>query len=126
MWHSDENNKTITIIPNIKANIVAGKLNAKTYTVKNGDTEILNNSLGTGYVIKLDDKEYTIIKAGDVNGDGKTNTVDALNALKYDVGQLEIKDNLLKALDVNRDGKYNTVDALTLLKYDVGIEKINL
>lgn len=122
----DEENKQITVIPNITADVLAGKVGVKVYSVKKGDTEILDKSLGTGYVIKLDDKEYTIVKMGDVNGDGKTNTLDALEALKQDVGLIELKDNYLISMDVNNDNKYNTIDALDLLKFDVGLHNISL
>lgn len=114
---TDENNKTITIIPNIKANIVAGKLNAKTYTVKNGDTEILNNSLGTGYVIKLDDKEYTIIKAGDVNGDGEINSGDLFFTQKYLLKKTEFNEYVRRACDVNKDNEINSGDLFYIQKY---------
>jgi len=120
----DETKKQITLIPNITADIVAGKLSGKAYTVRKGETVISNNTLGTGYVIKVDDKEYTVVKAGDVNGDGKVNTLDALEALKQDVSLIQLKDFNLIAMDVNKDGKYNTIDALDLLKYDVGLTTI--
>lgn len=117
---ADEDNKTITIIPNVKANIVAGKLNAKAYSVKKSDVEILDNSLGTGYVIKLDDKEYTIVKAGDVSGDGVIDARDSLRILKYSVGTYELKDNFAKAADLNNDTIIDSRDSLRILKYSVG------
>lgn len=116
----DEANKTITVIPNVKANIVAGKLNAKSYSVKKSDTEILDNSLGTGYVIKLDDKEYTIIKVGDVSGDAKVDARDSLRILKYSVGTYELKDSFAKAADLNADNNIDSRDSLRILKFSVG------
>ncbi len=99
----------------------------KTIVVKDSKgTVVEKGSIGTGYKVTIDKEEYTMVKLGDLNGDAKVNTVDGLNALKYDVGLWKLDENQKKALDVNRDGKVNTVDGLVLLKYDVGLEQINL
>lgn len=99
----------------------------KAITVKKADgTEITTGNVGTGYEVIIENKHYIVKKLGDVNSDGKVNTVDALNALKYDVGAIQLTKEQIEALDVNKDGKVNTVDALILLKYDVGLEKINI
>lgn len=99
----------------------------KSITVKKADgTVVQTGTVGTGYIVTIENKHYTIEKLGDVNGDGKVNTIDALNALKYDVGAIQLTSEQINALDVNKDGKANTVDALALLKYDVGLEKINI
>ena len=82
--------------------------------------------LATGNIVKLYDKTYTVIKIGDMNKDGKVNTVDALVALKCDVGSQTPDEQQRLAFDVNRDGKADTVDALVLVKYDVGLAQIKL
>lgn len=56
---------------------------------------------------------------GDVNGDGKVTSGDALAVLQYSVGQLKTIDKA-KA-DVNKDGAINSSDALTILQICVGI-----
>ena len=122
----DEENSTITIIPSITANVVAGKLNAETYSVKSGDTEVTDNTLGTGYVIKLGDKEYTVVKVGDVSGDGEVNARDSLRILKYAVGTYELKDEYLLAGELSDDGEVNARDSLRVLKYAVGTYKMEI
>jgi len=103
------------------------KYSDTTVTVKKPDgTVITGGNVGTGYSITIGSTTYTAIKLGDVNGDGEVNTIDALNALKYDVGSLTLSDAQKKALDVNKDGELNTLDALYLLKYDVGLQEISL
>jgi len=85
-----------------------------------------NGRLATGSIVKLFGKTYTVIKIGDANKDGNVNTLDALVALRCDVGS-EVPDaQQTRALDVDRNSKFNTVDALTLLKYDVGTAQIKL
>ncbi len=59
-----------------------------------------------------------VIKRGDANGDGRVNSEDALEILKYDV---KLKQDVFigAAADANKDGKINSEDALEVLKYDV-------
>ncbi len=61
---------------------------------------------------------------GDVNGDGKINSADALSVLKYSVGISE-KGFIKANADVNRDGSINSVDALKILKVSVGLEMMD-
>lgn len=99
----------------------------KQIIVKNAKGEDVNSgNIGTGYTITIDNKRHTVVKLGDINSDGKVNTIDALNALKFDVGIFNLTDTQKEALDVNKDGKINTVDALALLKYDVGLEEFHI
>lgn len=56
---------------------------------------------------------------GDVDGDGKINSIDALMVLQYNA-QIEGYDGLteqqLLAADVNRDNQVNSIDALAILQ----------
>lgn len=54
---------------------------------------------------------------GDINGDGKVNSSDALLVLQYSVGKINKIDS---AADVNGDGKINSTDALMMLQISVG------
>lgn len=56
---------------------------------------------------------------GDVNGDGKVNSSDALLVLQYSVGAIKTIDK--SAADLNGDKKINSTDALTILQISVGI-----
>lgn len=57
---------------------------------------------------------------GDVNGDTKINTVDALMVLQYSSGKIVLTDKQLQAANVSGDNKVNTVDALMILQYASG------
>lgn len=59
---------------------------------------------------------------GDVNGDGKVNSTDALIVLKYSVG-LSVNAKDITLGDLNHDNKVNSADALIILKISVGLAK---
>lgn len=123
----DEENKTISVIPNMTANVVAGKMNATSFGVRKSDVEIWDNSLGTGYVIKINDKEYTIVKAGDVNGDGKMNSGDLLTIQKHLLKAKLLETSILiDAADVNNDAKINSADLLNIQKYLLKVFKLEV
>lgn len=59
-----------------------------------------------------------LARRGDVNGDGRTNSSDALLILQYSVGKItEINS---KYADANHDGRINSSDALIALQISVG------
>lgn len=57
---------------------------------------------------------------GDVNGDGKINSTDALLILQSATGVVNLTDNQKKLADVNGDGRVNSSDALQVLFYATG------
>lgn len=62
---------------------------------------------------------FTYAKStGDINGDSKVNSSDALLVLQYAVGKIKNIDT--KAADVTGDGKINSSDALLILQISVG------
>ena len=58
---------------------------------------------------------------GDANCDGKVNTGDATQVLKYAAGMVQLDDQALANADTNGDGKVNTGDATMILKYAAGM-----
>ena len=61
------------------------------------------------------------VTTGDLNGDGKINTADAVFVLKFAAEMIQLDDKQVKAADVNHDGKVNTADAVLILKYAAGM-----
>ena len=90
----------------------------------NNVKDISNGELGTGTKVKIDNKEYNIIKLGDINGDGYVDEDDAISVLRYAV-DLEKYDDLKKqAGDVNKDSYIDEDDAIYILKYAVDLVDI--
>ncbi len=84
------------------------------------DMGVVEGELGTGYA-KI--ANINNVKLGDVNGDGKINSLDAAWVLKHDAMIISLDDTQLDAADVNGDGKVNSLDAAQILKLDAGIIK---
>jgi len=59
-------------------------------------------------------------KLGDVNSDGKVNSSDALEILRYSVGIVNFNANQLKAGDLDRSGIVNANDARIVLLIATG------
>ncbi|MEG0663473.1 MAG: glycerophosphodiester phosphodiesterase family protein [Clostridia bacterium] len=66
-----------------------------------------------------DTPQYT---PGDINNDGKVNTLDALLILKHVAKLSTLQDTPLLAADYDKNGMVNTLDALNVLKFVANIE----
>lgn len=87
------------------------------YSDENGTTELttalvpasmtLNSAAGAG--------------AGDVDGDGWTDSLDAMLILQYDAALIDDGDLDVAAGDVNGDGWTDSLDAMLILQLDAGI-----
>lgn len=126
------NHDKLTIIANL------GKL----YTVadfrqniENGEAVYVTNSDGTAVsetqliatgmkaAAPNSDVSYTLIVMGDVDGDGRCTTLDALTTLKAATGNKELLPTYEQkfAADLTGDGRVWADDALRILKYAVGV-----
>ena len=73
------------------------------------------------------DKTFTITVEkpkgllGDVNGDGKVNSRDAMLVLQYSAKITTLAEDQLVRGDVNKDNKVNSRDAMRILQYSAKI-----
>lgn len=104
--------------PNTTVEAVKEKYTNKTITIKKSDgTAVTTGNIGTGYVITIADKKYTVIKMGDVNGDGNINSGDLFYTQKYLLKKANFEDYTKKACDVNGDNNINSGDLFYIQKY---------
>ena len=96
-----------------------------------GDKLEGNDLVGTETTIKLFDEnnqivmEYTVILYGDVNGDGKINSVDLLVLQRHILEIQKLEGALWKAGNVRRNGKNpNSVDCLLIQRHILGISPL--
>lgn len=75
-------------------------------------------NVGTGYTVTINNKTYTIVKKGDVNGDATINSGDLLKLQKHLLKDSDISNTpYATAADANNDGTLNSGDLLKIQKY---------
>ena len=114
--NKNEEKKIIRVSPEARAD----DLKKKYSNVK----DISNNDLGTGTTVKIDNKEYKIIKIGDVNCDGDTDEIDAILILRKSIDIIQFNNIQNEAADVDKDGSSDEIDALRILRYTIGLNEI--
>ena len=82
--------------------------------IATGMSVILQNNSGEPVI------EYKVVIRGDVNGDGKINSADALGIQRHIVESRLIEGPYLEASDINQDGRVNSLDVLYVQKHIVG------
>ena len=114
--NKNEEKKIIRVSPEARAD----DLKKKYSNVK----DISNNDLGTDTTVKIDNKEYKIIKIGDVNGDGETDEIDAILILRKSIDIIQFNNIQNEAADVDKDGNSDEIDAIRILRYTIGLNEI--
>lgn len=84
-------------------------------------TKDANGALSPITKPNVTDDPYGGYELGDVNGDGKINTRDAVMILKYSARLIGLDETQQMRADTNGDGKINTRDVVLVLKYSAGI-----
>ncbi len=121
----EENTKTIIVKPGAIAQDILDAFGGSVKIVK-ADGNFLENEqsvMGTGYIVE---DIYTVVKAGDVNGDGTTNSLDAAIILKYTVKQYTLENCYYQAGCLDNTKAPTALDAAKILKYTVGQYEINI
>ena len=87
------------------------------------DTDYTKVAYGWFYIHTkpLESVDAPSVMLGDLNGDGKVNTADAVQILKSAAGMIVLDEKQQLAGDTNHDGKVNTADAVLILKYAAGM-----
>lgn len=100
-----------------------------TITSYNKDSNTKNSGIiasGDKITIKTnnEEKSYTIVVYGDVNGDGVIDKLDASTILRKYYGYTKLNNNESKFADINKDGNIDKLDALAILRDLYGYSKI--
>lgn len=87
---------------------------------------ITSGNIGTGYTVKIGGTTYTVVKKGDVNGDGKSTSSDYVKIKNYIMGSNSLSNVAKSGADVNSDGKVNSSDYVKVKNYIMGKGNINI
>lgn len=91
------------------------------YKIMENNKEITSNEIiKTGQKLIINNKEYTLVVTGDLNGDGKVKASDLSTMKKHLIGKSELKGAFLKAADMNDDGQIKASDMSNLKKKLIG------
>ena len=116
--YSSPENGIIKIEPNVTANKLKETYTSCTIIDKNGSQITGDSLVGTGAKIKIDGVEkYTIVKLGDVNGDGKVKATDYILIKNYIMDSAGLNEYQQNAADVNKDGKVKSTDYVLIKNY---------
>lgn len=109
----------IKITPEATADMIAQYLNVKDYTVINGDnTTVTGKELGTNYRFVSGNKDYTIIKVGDINGDAEVDVIDLALFKRYLMNKTTLEDIFKKAGKLQGDdGDIDVIDLALIKRY---------
>ena len=86
----------------------------------------LSAVFGTGAKIKLNDKEYSLVMLGDVNGDGNITPADYVKVKNKIMGATTLEAVNEKSADVNKDGNISPADYVKIKNHIMNVSKITL
>lgn len=114
--------------PNAIAKTVKDAYSGANIVIKdsNGNTIADDAKIGTGYTISTGANSYTVVKMGDVNGDGEIKATDYMRIKNYIMGTSSLSNSQVSAADVNGDGVVKATDYMKIKNYIMGSSSINI
>ena len=92
---------------------------------KDGNEVSNTEKLSTGMKVIVNDKaEYTVVVTGDINFDGKVDSLDSEMIKAARLGSISLTDVQKQAADINADGKVNRIDSFIMLLYRAGSREV--
>ena len=111
--------------PDITVQNVLSKSSSAIIKNASGKT-VTSGNIGTGYTIEIGGTTYTVVKKGDVNGDGKSTSSDYVKIKNYIMGSNSLSNVAKSGADVNGDGKVSSSDYVKVKNYIMGKGSINI
>ncbi len=115
----DNKNLQIKLISSTTVADIIKAINVKEYTIldnKNNSIKKDEEKLATGYKIKANNKTYTLIKLGDVNGNAEVDVIDLALMKRHLMETQKLTSVYYKAGMIQKDGTEIDVIDLALLK----------
>ena len=117
----------INTTPDIKIDDIKVEYKDKKVEVKDSKgNEVKEGQLGTGYTVTIEDKTYTVIKKGDVNGDAKVGISDVVQIFSHLKGENKLNDVYGEAALIKNKESIGISDVVGLFDYLKGSANIDL
>lgn len=122
-----DSNNIIKAEPNATVDKIKEKYSSAIIVDNNGVEITGTTPVGTGAKVKIDGEEkYTIVKLGDVSGDGEIKSKDYMMIKNYIMGTLTLTDVQKKAADVSKDEEIKSKDYMMIKNHIMGTAAITL
>lgn len=122
----DENN-IIKTEPNVTVNKIKETYTTAVIKNKNGEEITGDTLIGTGAKIIINGIEtYTIVKIGDVSGDGKISPSDYVKVKNHIMGVTSLDEVSKKSADINKDGQITPADYVKIKNHIMSVSTITL
>ncbi len=111
----DDGKNTIFVEQDVSESTLKSQFGENVKITKADGSNIENGVVGTGYKATIEGKEYTVIKLGDINGDGNIDTGDTYQLKLFVLNREVANTDILKlSSDVNGDNSIDTGDTYIL------------
>lgn len=119
------NGTKFEMLPNVTCDTIKNSYQNAVIQDKNGN-EIKSGNIGTGCKVTINGTTYTVVKKGDVNGDGKTSLLDAVVMLNSVKGTQTLQNEYKEAGLVKDNKEIGLADVVIVLNYIKGTSKLSL
>ena len=120
--------KYLQTIPELTVESLNAEYKDKKVEIKDNEGNVVKEgNFGTGYKVTIEDKTYTIVKKGDINGDADIDVVDYVYLYNYLNGKLKLENEFKDAAALMQDIEdISVVDYVALYNYLKGTYKVGL
>lgn len=122
--------KKIIIKCKIKENLLIAQPDTTLENIKQRYSSVISlissSELVTGSKLKIEDKEYKLVKLGDCNADGEITPADYVKVKNHIMKVTTLVDEKESAADVNEDGKISPADYVKVKNHIMNVSKIQI
>lgn len=110
----------------IKEQFIIAEPDTTLENIKQKYKDVVADKMVTGSKIKIEGKEYKLVKLGDCNGDGAISPADYVKVKNHIMKVTSLKDENKMAADVNEDGKISPADYVKVKNHIMKASKIEI
>ena len=124
----NDESKTVKAEPDVSVESLKSEYGENITITKPDGSLAENGVVGTGYKVKINDAEYTVIKLGDVNGTGTVDILDMAHIQRDLTNYKKLENEYKVAAKISsKDGEeVNIIDMALIQRYLMGTQDINL